>query len=322
MVESDGMYADLHYNRRHPNAGQILEDCERFPTNFGMSHNAEGEVDLVDGKQIVESLAHVESVDVVGQPATNSGIWESRNKGRRLNMKKTIKRIIEDAPKGTKGIIGLREQVEEGLLDEESIIDVPVEAAGEDVASVGGAEGEVKAALKTAVAAAFDDPNLDLTATLNAIKTILKAHEDIVGPVGETSEAPTTASDSGTADTSTDTSDSGGDAGASEASTSDADDETGTDEEVKESLKRKLKATTMLAAVGISITETKVKALSNKDLTKDEREELLESWKAPKPSSDTFAGRPSSSPRKFGKGESGTFKESVDNAGGFAKAIK
>lgn len=308
LVENDGMYADLHYNREHPNAKQVLEDCERFPNNFGLSHNAEGEVNVEGGKQIVESLAFVGSVDVVGEPATNTGIWESKKRGSKLVMKKTVKRIIEDAPKGTKGIVGLREQVEEGLLDPETIVDVPVAAEGGEVAASGGAEGEVKAALKTAVSAAFDDPNLDLTATLNAIKTILKAHEDIVGPVGETT-ASTASDESGTASGESD----------SIAGDKTNDDKTGTDEKVKESLQRKLAATTMLAEAGIKITDARIKVLSSADLSNAEMKELTESWKAPQ--TEEFAGRPANSKRKFSN-DAGSFRESVKEAGGFAKAMK
>lgn len=76
-VKPDGVYADLHYLKEHPAAGIIVEAAERNPKRFGLSHNAEGTVKRIDGKNVVESIASVKSVDIVQTPATVNGLFES-----------------------------------------------------------------------------------------------------------------------------------------------------------------------------------------------------------------------------------------------------
>jgi hypothetical protein len=74
----DGTRADLHYIKSHPLAEMVCEAAERFPENFGLSHNAH--VDWLvkdDGHRVCESINSVRSVDVVCRPATTNGIFES-----------------------------------------------------------------------------------------------------------------------------------------------------------------------------------------------------------------------------------------------------
>ncbi len=81
-VRPDGVYGDLHVIMSHPAAAPFLEWAERFPRNFGMSHNADGHEVRKAGKNVVESLAHVISIDVVRNPATTGGLFESEGRGR------------------------------------------------------------------------------------------------------------------------------------------------------------------------------------------------------------------------------------------------
>lgn len=76
-VKPDGVYADLHYLKEHPSAPMIVEAAERNPRRIGLSHNAEGTVVRKDGKNVVESIATVKSVDIVQTPATVNGLFES-----------------------------------------------------------------------------------------------------------------------------------------------------------------------------------------------------------------------------------------------------
>ena len=74
----DGTRADLHFIKSHPLAEMVCEAAERFPENFGLSHNAH--VDWLvkeDGHRVCESINNVRSVDVVCRPATTNGIFES-----------------------------------------------------------------------------------------------------------------------------------------------------------------------------------------------------------------------------------------------------
>jgi hypothetical protein len=94
----DGVYAsEFRVKKSHPCAPVIFESAERFPKDFGLSINAEGEVAKRGGKWVVESLVSAQSVDVVGKPATTDGLFESLNspeKGRTV-VKRTIKQLLE-----------------------------------------------------------------------------------------------------------------------------------------------------------------------------------------------------------------------------------
>jgi hypothetical protein len=55
----------------------MLWDAEKAPENFGFSHNVEAVVRLENGAQIVDKIVRVRSVDLVADPATTSGLFES-----------------------------------------------------------------------------------------------------------------------------------------------------------------------------------------------------------------------------------------------------
>jgi hypothetical protein len=73
----DGLYADFHFNPRHPLVEQLLWDAEHAPSNVGFSHNVEAAVRQENGETIVEEIFTVRSVDLVADPATTAGLFES-----------------------------------------------------------------------------------------------------------------------------------------------------------------------------------------------------------------------------------------------------
>jgi hypothetical protein len=73
-----GLYADFHYNPHHKLANQLLHDAEHSPQNVGFSHNAKGRTRRdSSGRVVVEEIADVISVDLVADPATVNGLFES-----------------------------------------------------------------------------------------------------------------------------------------------------------------------------------------------------------------------------------------------------
>jgi hypothetical protein len=76
--QDDGLYADLHYLRSHPLASLLAEAASRMPETLGLSHHAEGRVRQAGEETIVEEIVRVRSVDLVGEPATTCGLFESR----------------------------------------------------------------------------------------------------------------------------------------------------------------------------------------------------------------------------------------------------
>src|SRR5262249_2570924 len=163
-VKADGVYADLHYLRSHPQAAVIVEAAERNPQRFGLSHNAEGKVARRGDKIIVESIEKVRSVDVVQNPASNRGLFESEDR----KMSPTVKDVLE---KHDGRLLGL---FEDGTLAglAGAPVDLPAEAAGDD---------QVAAAFKSMIDSVLDDGSLELKAKLSKIREILKAQEKLTG---------------------------------------------------------------------------------------------------------------------------------------------
>ena len=74
-----GLVADLHLLKSHQLTPMLLEAASRRPELFGLSHDAEGRIVRRDGKNVVEEITRVRSVDVVTSPATTQSMFESEN---------------------------------------------------------------------------------------------------------------------------------------------------------------------------------------------------------------------------------------------------
>jgi len=77
IIENEGLFADFHFNPKHLYAEQLLWDAENAPENVGFSHNIEAEVVQENDTQIVQKILAVRSVDLVADPATTQGLFES-----------------------------------------------------------------------------------------------------------------------------------------------------------------------------------------------------------------------------------------------------
>jgi len=259
-VKADGVYADLHYLRSHPQAAVIAEAAERNPQRFGLSHNAEGKVSRRGDKTIVESIEKVRSVDVVQNPATNRGLFESED---RAMSHPTVKEVFE------KHDGRLSRLFEDGALAgyAGAPVDLPPDAAGDD---------QVAAAFKSMIDSVLDDDSLDLKAKLSKIREILKAQEKLTG--GADSAA--------------------GDSGASAPPVAEsAADEIGRDATVRQLLERldrienENACRSLLEAHHRSCDATRLKALAALP-TEEERIQLIESWPERSSASGSFHPRP------------------------------
>lgn len=173
----DGIFADLHYLKSHALAEMVLERAEKFPTKFGLSHNAEGMVTQGEGGTlVVESIDQMFSVDLVRNPATVAGLFESIDPEKEPIVKKTIKQIAESLDSKLFGVQCLREMAEGETAVAEMPVEMPAESAPDD---------QVKAAFRAMVVAAFDDESLDAKATVKKIGEILKAQEKLMSGGGE-----------------------------------------------------------------------------------------------------------------------------------------
>lgn len=54
-----------------------IETVEKFGGNVGMSHIADGDSTMINGTEVIEQITEVHSIDVVMNPATARGLFES-----------------------------------------------------------------------------------------------------------------------------------------------------------------------------------------------------------------------------------------------------
>lgn len=170
-VESDGIYGTLEYLKAHPLAAPLAEAAQRMPSIFGMSHVATGKEEKRAGQSIVEEIEAVSSVDVVADPATTKGLFESQGH----SMKKTVKDVYLEAFKADAKKLKLVE-------------DLPPDAAAVAMPAEGGSD--VDAAFKAMICGVFDDSKLDTAGKIAKIKEILKAHEKLTAKEAPASEKP------------------------------------------------------------------------------------------------------------------------------------
>lgn len=134
-IEDGEMYADLHILTSHPFAPRLFEAAEKMPDMFGLSHNASGRGEVKDGKFLIREIPSVRSVDLVRDPATTHGLFESREK--RKTIMKTLRSILESskAKKSFKKILESKDKAIKALLEEEypkSIDEADEEGGGVD----------------------------------------------------------------------------------------------------------------------------------------------------------------------------------------------
>ena len=72
-----GLFADFHFNPKHALAEQLAWDAENSPENVGFSHNVEARTSRQGEQVVVEAILRVQSVDLVADPATTRGLFES-----------------------------------------------------------------------------------------------------------------------------------------------------------------------------------------------------------------------------------------------------
>lgn len=73
----EGLFGDFHFNPKHALAEQLIWDAEHAPQNVGFSHNVLARTARQGETVIVEEIIKVQSVDLVADPATTAGLFES-----------------------------------------------------------------------------------------------------------------------------------------------------------------------------------------------------------------------------------------------------
>jgi len=260
----DGLRGDMHFLKSHPIAGQICEAAERRPELLGLSHNAVGRFERQKGGGlIIEEILRVRSVDLVSDPATTNGLFESKDQ----TVKRTIREIAASTSESVFGVKLLREAIEPGA-PMAAAADAPVETTPEATP-----ESQVKAAFRAAVMAAFDDESLDTKATLKKIADVLKAYEKLSGESEKT-------------ETDEPVSDAAGTAVAAESKL-----QSRLAHLEARDVARNLLESKGVSAVTVEQRQAQINAIANLDTEKD-RLALLETWQATEPGHRPRSGAP------------------------------
>lgn len=178
---ADGLYGDLEYLKSHPLAGPVTEAAERMPSLFGLSHDAQGEEARENGEAVIQKVTECHAVDLVAEPATTSGFYESRG----YPVKRTLREWIEFSAAKRPGYSrGLKEAAESGILSPDYQMGGPADpeqpAADEEV--------DHEQAILDAAKAVLDDGALDTAAKLEKIRKLLGIIDDDEEPEEEVEE--------------------------------------------------------------------------------------------------------------------------------------
>lgn len=162
----------LNLLKSHPLYERVMEAAERNPALFGFSHVAYCDTTTVGGREVVEAIRSVESIDLVAEPATTKGLFESKGGG--VNTT-TVKKLLEAIAARTSvdNILRLKRLAEmDGMAD----VAVPEPAADADP------DDAIDSAFAGAMHAqvdAFIGGKLDLPGLLAKLKELAKAHGNV-----------------------------------------------------------------------------------------------------------------------------------------------
>jgi hypothetical protein len=261
--KDDGLYGDVVLRQESSHFKGIVEAATnpKFSKSCGFSHVADGESHFDGDTEIVESIKEVFSVDLVTDPATTKGIFESEKKRKKKLTTETIQAAIEKLPESTQRTRLIEMAGEYGLggMSMEPEQGKPADPLGEIATmcrELIKMLGEALVAKNTAPPPAPPVPNANPTGNPNA---------DPNADPKASKESP------------------------------EEDEEMSDDDKEKiaafESIQREnaeLKASKLLLESGRQATPARMKALANCE-SDEEQQELLESW--PKLEENTRPGR-------------------------------
>jgi hypothetical protein len=97
--EGSGLHGDLRMNPKHALYEQFMFDAENAPQNVALSHNvlALQRLESNSGIWVVEKITRVISVDVVGDPGSTNGLFESEDFDAMKTVQKTLRVLLAEA---------------------------------------------------------------------------------------------------------------------------------------------------------------------------------------------------------------------------------
>lgn len=163
VIEGGKPYGRFNVMKSHSLADMVFEAAERNPALLGMSHIARCKTKRINGKEKIESVQSVESIDLVAEPATTHGFFESQ--GNTMKISELTAWLGEN--KGSSEQIGQVKQ----LAEMEGMGAVEIDAPA-------GADDAVGGAFKSAMYSIIDmyPDKLDAPGVLSKLKDVMKAH--------------------------------------------------------------------------------------------------------------------------------------------------
>jgi hypothetical protein len=129
VVERNGaLFADLYYNPKHAIGPQLEWDVEHAPQNVGMSHNVDARTSRQNGDVVVEEILRVHSVDLVADPATTTGLFESADPNRDYKDVSSLMEALRDETSAASHATFVRELCDD--LDERTDVVEASDASG------------------------------------------------------------------------------------------------------------------------------------------------------------------------------------------------
>lgn len=123
----EGLFGNLHFNPKHAVAEQLAWDAQHNPRNVGFSHNVLARLTREGAETLVEAITHVQSVDLVADPASTRGLFEQEEVGTGT----TLSALEEATARGDRLEAELREsRAEHAVLRRELSIRDAVAAHG------------------------------------------------------------------------------------------------------------------------------------------------------------------------------------------------
>jgi hypothetical protein len=181
LLREDGIYGDIQLIKSDANYAKLIEVASdpNFRKEFGLSHVAEGETAVRNGRTHVDRITEVRSVDLVTSPATTAGLFESTDP-----KTMTIKKLLESIAATVKG----RKTLVEMTDADPAMAELPVEVAADT-----SPEDQIRAGIMSAVMSKLETAD---EATLKKVLKALGVSDSVTAnlsgeaPAEETTEEP------------------------------------------------------------------------------------------------------------------------------------
>ena len=118
VMETDGVYANLHYLKSHPLCERLCEDAERGLGLFAASHNADGRgLEDKAGVLVITEILKVRSVDLVTDAATVTNLRENYVATKHTTLRQLIEANADRKALYAKHLLEMPDELADAPMD-------------------------------------------------------------------------------------------------------------------------------------------------------------------------------------------------------------